>query len=564
MRQLLLLPKYDDQEYREDPEEYPDLVGQRALIGSNDASTSLRDHLRPLSPPWMQVLASANTAEAYKTRPLKIDLVAQKDYDRLFKQNVVFFVRLFNKCYGENFDIEKDPNFENARPLEQGLERVMKAFIASDKKFKSLVHDVLSASVDVAYWRFGHYLVTTSVPAKAKSSLLHLLLATHAIVTPVNGDFKSAVEFTPTLSRIIYMAKICWAGEQLDELRNDLDNPIADAALGAQSPDDIVARRFQERHAEVFGESSIFISGYPVLLSLRALGMRIAAAEKTRARVCWAQGGDAVRVDGKVLKLSTYGSFLNTLIDKSEEALKHLLSPCSGRLDTHAMPYDQLTDDPANDSPGFWFGELPENKELFDPNTYGNVILPALFELENEDANANPKVKPDWASVDDYLNMEKLFLKVLAVTILLTSDMPCRHKSEWATKVLRHNIHVTHPDVGRLLVAKTARKTQKWDTTINGRELEGLSAAIMGLELSISANRQFAEAIAHEKFQTGGMREQVKNWIMATAKPSDPDDLVEGHHSTHAELGTYGSVSVFKSSRLQHRGNRRPGHALLE
>ena len=91
----------------------------------------------------MQVLASANTAEAYKTKPLKIDRVAQKDYDRLFKQNMIFFVRLFYKCYGDDFDIDKDKNFENARPLEQGLERVMKAFIASDKKFKSLVHDVL-------------------------------------------------------------------------------------------------------------------------------------------------------------------------------------------------------------------------------------------------------------------------------------------------------------------------------------------------------------------------------------------------------------------------------------
>ncbi|KAL9933872.1 hypothetical protein V8E36_007530 [Tilletia maclaganii] len=108
--------------------------------------------------------------------------------------------------------------------------------------------------------------------------------------------------------------------------------------------------------------------------------------------------------------------------------------------------------------------------------------------------------------------------------------------SEWATKAVRHNIHVLYPDVGRLLVfylamlrptfdclwrmrhgadrnyvwcsftTKTARKTQKWDTTIIGRELQNLSASIMGLELSISANRHFAEAIAHEKFRTGGMR----------------------------------------------------------
>ncbi|KAL9933866.1 hypothetical protein V8E36_007524 [Tilletia maclaganii] len=226
MRQLLLLPKDDFEEHKEDRASYPQLVGSRILWATDDALRCLRLRLGGLSAPWLQVLASANTADAYKTRPMRINLAAQRDYDRHFKENVAFFVRLFYKCYGDEFDVDEDPMFNDVLPLEKGLDTVMQAFIDTEHVFKSIVHDIISTRLDTAYWRLGYYLLTSSVPANATSSLLHLLVPTHVIADPVRGSFKSAVDFTPTLSRMIYMAKVCWAGDELERLRADVSDPL--------------------------------------------------------------------------------------------------------------------------------------------------------------------------------------------------------------------------------------------------------------------------------------------------------------------------------------------------
>ncbi|KAK0564320.1 hypothetical protein OC861_004369 [Tilletia horrida] len=285
------------------------------------------------------------------------------------------------------------------------------------------------------------------------------------------------------------MGKMSWAIGAYDFIRDEASEYAVKAKLieTGKSSDDYKAQRFSDEYNRSLGSEALFSIGMRWLLSLRLLGQRIAADTDGKARLAWDKDGKSLFLDHHHIKLDGVKSFMKFVLCEVERTWKPLMKRCPLLMDLNTFPLEHLVDNPADTSPRFWFGIMPQNENLLDLGAYANSVLPAFVTTMRVKVPASATWAPvlDVQALDTFLTLERIWLSKLLIFVHLSSGMPARmseltettlingiggrprsvtlspggevildltyHKSEWASSRLRHNTRILHPTAGRML-----------------------------------------------------------------------------------------------------------------
>ncbi|KAK0549724.1 hypothetical protein OC844_006822 [Tilletia horrida] len=612
--QLVAIPKADGG--NSGPTDPAFAVDPKIVEGARKALRDVRQVLGALPVSYLQLLNAADPNKPWTARPLNLRPSSQDDYDRVCIQFILFHIRIFLKCYGSEPDIEAIRGM-SPPSVEIGLETVMKAMIGSSMTLKSALVDIIATQSAASYTSLVAYFITSALSDDAKQSTFMLFMASLAIKTPIDGNFKSAKDFTPTLSRFIYISKVCWAHHELLRIDHKLDDEeSAQGTNRALNRDHRRAQMFRDSYLRDFDPSVLFSSPFTFVMALRALGMAIASDEDGKGRVVWAADGLSLFLDAKHVKLASMAELMKAALDNCKQAFQPLLNRSGAPMTVDETLPAKLIDNPTHAEASFWFGELPENGKHFDPERYATSIMSQLIHVRSDSSPQQPVLQPDWAAIDDFLDIEKTFLKTLALCIYLVCGMPPRmselleatykneaggrlrsiyigpggdvvidltyHKTEWSSSKTRHNIHIMHPAIASIWVCymgnirpvtdalwrlrygiwrnylwcdpdpSADRGTAKWDGNVIKRALEYLCTIFLGFPLNINQYRHFADALAHNKFRGTTLRAILERFRQLMTA-DDSDGALTGYDADAEELDDYGD-------RIQgslHQGARR-------
>ncbi|KAE8228996.1 hypothetical protein CF326_g6050 [Tilletia indica] len=430
----------------------------------------------------LQLLAVFDAQLAPRARPMMIAPKTAEDYAKTFEKMMMFIMSLTYLCYGDALDVDADP-----RPAEDGLKNAMTSLVDAGSTLKGLIGEAAATHAPQAYWRLAAYLYTTTLPDEPEKSLLLNFVSTLALKQPINGDFKKASEFTPDLSRLIYVLKKCWGSAQhvritklaqdMEDFGNDIDR--------VKGKDHFRQEELRDAHNLDFGAEALYSCTWKWLDSIRAFGQACASKEDGLARCVWAPDGKSVRVGTHDIQMDAMKAMMKAAVTNMDSTLKELVGHCTVPLHASNFPLEHLVDDPTWTDPGASFATHPTNSALLRPEIFGDDVLSRHYNFINvvpggQITKANLVADAD--AIGDMQQTEKKFLIAAAVAIHLTSGMPSRaeelteatvvndagardrsfflgkdgevfmdltySKSEWASS--RKNLRVLLPAVGRM------------------------------------------------------------------------------------------------------------------
>ncbi|KAE8218229.1 hypothetical protein CF319_g7855 [Tilletia indica] len=407
-------------------------MGMVTREGISQSLTKAWDRLEKCGTYYKQAMNARDTGNCGAVKPMSLKESSLKDCIRIWEKLVVGLVRTHIKLYGADPDYdaysETQTNGELPSPLEEGLETVIRALFRADATVKAAVNDIIATGAEEAYWRLGSCLLTAPLPDNPTESVLLVLLAAISIRTPVDGNFASAKDFSPILSRVISALKLSWFMAEMvriDGIMSERLNQMDDHAQ-TTSEAGYRATLFRATHHTFLGAGSLFNSAFNELLSQRNFGMAAAKGEGVKGRTSWAEDGQSLMIDGHNIHKSSIRKLMTDSIAGVVETLQVMLKFSTLQLDLNSVPLERMTDNPAWDDVGAWFGIHSGNPKLFDLNAYQDDIYRkfVVFTPSTAEIPWKPKIDASYAKI--LKDSEADFLTALRLAIYLTSGVPPR------------------------------------------------------------------------------------------------------------------------------------------
>ncbi|KAE8237044.1 hypothetical protein A4X13_0g8936, partial [Tilletia indica] len=218
----------------------------------------------------------------------------------------------------------------------------------------------------------------------------------------------------------------------------------------------------------------------------------------------WSANGQSVAISGHWIGLQDIRKMMKDSIASVEAGLKGLLAHANDQSFLAAFDLSKLVDNPSQDDPNMWFGNLASNKPHLDLDAYGNQVMPTLMTMKMDNKTKKWQPNPDWSKVQLLWDEETKFLKALLVAIHITSGMPSRGsellETTWRNDYGARLRNVLAGHDGEIILDSTYSKTEYKSTRVkqNIRFLHPSVARVLAIYLCTV--RQTTDELFHLKY----------------------------------------------------------------
>ncbi|KAE8238627.1 hypothetical protein A4X13_0g8438, partial [Tilletia indica] len=227
-------------------------------------------------------------------------------------------------------------------------------------------------------------------------------------------------------------------------------------------------------------------------------------AEGSRDQIMWSANGQSVAIGGHWIELQDIRKMMKDSIASMETGLKSLLAHANDQSFLAAFDLSKLVDNPSQDDPNMWFGNLASNEAHLNLDAYGDQVMPTLMTMEMDNKTKKWQPNPDWNKVQLLWDEEAKFLKALLVAIHITSGMPSRGsellETTWRNDYGARLRNVLAGHDGEIMLDSTYSKTEYKSTRVkqNIRFLHPSVARVLAIYLCTV--RQTTDELFHIKY----------------------------------------------------------------
>ncbi|KAK0520393.1 hypothetical protein OC834_007055, partial [Tilletia horrida] len=179
-----------------------------------DAIRAAADKLDAYPTLYAQMMNAKDISLVQFTRPLNAKPSTLEDYLKMVER-LVLFVRRADRLFQDSKTgrLRAETDFA-------GLSKIFAA-LNNDSVLTGLVRDLDNGRKEEAVWAIGEHVLCSPLPDDAQAAVFPLFLASLGIVRPINGNFLSAGNYTPMLSRLLYCFRLCFFVKHITELEDE-------------------------------------------------------------------------------------------------------------------------------------------------------------------------------------------------------------------------------------------------------------------------------------------------------------------------------------------------------
>ncbi|KAK0553620.1 hypothetical protein OC844_006264 [Tilletia horrida] len=315
--------------------------------GNDNLCSAIRQH--------RQLLAGTDSAVSPMSKALGIRESTVGSYRSIAVASTLLLCRAWLQC-----QIDSD----NHR-----FQAIKAAFEANPSIGKTVSELCAAPSIQLVH-RLGFELLTHSQDDGPRASVLCILLAASTIDDALAGSFMNPASATPILSRLWYFFRLCYHSIATEMAKERVRNgPPGLTTFGSE---------YVKLYKSLLGELSCPTNGGKYIAALIAYGKYCAKVQGGPSQFTWAQDGLLMRFRGVEITLDTLRKVKIDAIDQLGKASRDLYAIANSRGWKPTCDLSKLTDDPANDRPGFCFMSMRQNQALLGSNTFSHVMLQAL------------------------------------------------------------------------------------------------------------------------------------------------------------------------------------------
>ncbi|KAK0523061.1 hypothetical protein OC835_006375 [Tilletia horrida] len=450
---------------------------------------------------YAQLLNSQDAEQCHNARPMNAKPATLKAYARTMAKLMAFLVRISliveeardgsvgssAATAGSSQASSTSSNTSIWARVDNEIATAMRIYVEGDISFSALIHGFATSGQPSFVAVIGDHLLTDPLADDLKASWLPILMSALAIEDSGTGTFKSAANFTPEISKILYCFRLCFLVHRRSEIRASHSNGAGHETPEAKRRRERAeADEFAELYDSLLGRKSRFNTGSRYLLATRSYGRVCTKIEGGPARSRWNEDQTELQLDGNQYSLKKLKKMMQNSVEAVQAKFGKLLQRVPVvNVEDSEINVSNLVDNPAVPDAYAWFGTMPGNADKLKIKEYADQVLPQLVHA-NKAPDGTVMLSYDWPAIERFWAEETEFLKALLAAIHLTSGMPSRgaelleatyknipggrfrsifvgfggevyldltySKTEYASKKPGQNIHVLLPEIGHILI----------------------------------------------------------------------------------------------------------------